>query len=186
MRSALQFEWDVHRRRRIEQARRLIDRRVEGAHAGVAGHDHGYREWHDRMPDDDVYEQKRTALERDGLRAEVAFWVSSNAGEPDNPLVGLEVRPEDPSKMLGSHPTGVGSPYHISIAQYTGVMTPELRAFALKFERPQRVHLQFERVSNNAYAELHKTKDPIASDPVVKALAASDPKYGQRNLHISM
>lgn len=185
MRSALQFEWDAHRRRRTEEARRLIDRRVESARAGFAGHWHGDREWYDRMPVDAVYQQKREALLRDGLWATVAFWVSSNADYPDGPLVGLEVRPEDPSKMLGSHPSGIGNPYHISVAKYTGAMTPELRAFYLRFARPRRVHLQFQRVSNNAYVELHQTRDPIASDPVVRALHGWDTDYGNRNLHIS-
>ena len=180
------FDYEAVKRRRVEKAQRLVDRRIESVSAGFAGREHGEREWYDRMPDDQTFQVKKQRLYDNGMSATVVFWAGPNEWAPQWPLIGLEVRPDRQEDMLSTHHGAVGNQYHISIAQYTGSFTKELRDFAAKYQQPRRVHLHFDYIKDNGYASLDKNRDPIASDPVVRALAQTDPKFGARDLHISM
>jgi hypothetical protein len=128
--------------------------------------------WERRAPDDRIFEVRRRHFLRHGMVATLQAWESDG-------LVGLSVQPRD-EFMKG--PPNAGTPWHISVA-----FEPEprrLQAFLEAWGRPRQVHLRFSRLGTNAVAAL-ASDDPVARDPLIRAMHDADQWYGHRPLHVT-
>ena len=164
--------------RRIEQER-------QAAKDGYRNQ-HSEREWYDRAPPDDVFETRKREIENQGIQVVISLWVSGSESNPDDPLIGFQVRPLNGQHMVLDRPPAYGTPWHISVGFAKNPPSPEQRAFMRRFAHPRIVRLRFSEIKWNGVATLDPERDPIASDPVVKAFHASDPWYADRPLHISL
>ena len=143
------------------------------------------RPWEERAPPDEDYDRLARELERTGLWAVVRLWVSGNSDWPENPLMGLEVRPLRGENTLMHRAPNFGTPWHISVGFANNPPTEAQLAFAERYKRPRIVNLQFKRINDTAYAELDTERDPVATDPIVQAVHRNG-HYKDRPLHISL
>ena len=161
-----------------------IEAEKKAASAGYR-QEHAARTWEERAPSDEVFEQRKEELKSQGIQAAVGLWVSGNEQYPDSPLIGLEVRPMSRPHMILNRPPSYGTPWHISVGFASNPPTAEQEAFTKKYAHPRVLTLYFHYINDKGYAELDPDKDPIASDPVVKAFHKSS-YYSYKELHISL
>ena len=164
-------------RKRLEEERGAA--RAGYRKAGAA------RTWEERAPPDEDYDRLARDLERTGLRAVVRLWISGNSDWPENPIIGLEVRPLRGENTLMHRAPNFGTPWRISIGFAKNPPTEEQVAFAEHYRRPRVVNLQIKRINYTGYAELDTERDPIATDPIVQAVHRNS-FYKDRPLHISL
>ena len=138
------------------------------------------REWYDRAPNDDELNRRLEKIRRNGLLADVVFWVGY-------PWYGLELIPQE--QMPLEKPPFVGTPWHISLGTYNDDSRnyhTVIQEVQQKFAKPKMVRLIFNYLRDNGYAQLDPEADPIASNPLIQRLKALDSYYREIDLHISM
>ena len=127
-------------------------------------------DWYGRVPPDDEFWRRHAHIMQHGLLCKIQLWASARNTEEDSPLIGLKVTPlEQAHTNAPADHTGV---WHISVAKhnYSRWSRQLEAAFNKKYKEPRILRLWFSYIGQNAVSYLDRTRDPIASDPVVQDL----------------